>query len=192
MHTAASVTREILDLFEEQGAKEYAGEPVSQLEHMYQSARLAMQEGCEDEIVLAAFLHDIGHLLPLHETVMTGTDGLFYGVTDHEAVGADWLRARGAGDRLCRLIASHVAAKRYLTFAIPGYYDQLSEASKQTLALQGGRMTADEAALFEADPLFPWYIRMRRWDEAAKEKDQPFLHLELLKEKLALYWEKMI
>ncbi|GAO42463.1 HD domain-containing protein [Flavihumibacter petaseus] len=187
MQTPEAVTREIFTLFELQGAKEYAGEKVSQLEHMYQAAILAMEEGCEDEIVLAAFLHDIGHLLPSEETVMTGTDGKHYGVTDHEQLGADWLQRRGAGERMCKLIASHVTAKRYLTFADPLYYNQLSEASKQTLTLQGGVMTAAEAATFEADDLFEWYIRMRRWDEAAKEQHQPVDQLKLLEQKLYQY-----
>ena len=62
----------------------------------------------------------------------------------------------------------HVQAKRYLTFIVPDYYENLSEASKQTLAKQGGPMTEDEAEAFESDPLFQQKILMRYWDEEAK------------------------
>jgi predicted HD phosphohydrolase len=37
-------------------------ETVSQLEHMSQSAQLAIEQGYDDEVVLAAFFHDIGHI----------------------------------------------------------------------------------------------------------------------------------
>lgn len=180
------ITEEIFGLFELHGADEYAGEQISQLEHMYQSALLAEQENAEDEVILAAFLHDIGHLLPLDNT-MRGEDGIRYGMVDHEKLGADWLRRKGFGDRLCRLIASHVDAKRYLTWRHPEYYEALSEASKQTLVHQGGRMEIEEARAFEADPLFELYIRMRRWDEAAKETGIPVDGLDRLRLKLLNY-----
>lgn len=101
-----------------------------------------------------------------------------YGTVDHEKVGADHLRGLGFPDRLCRLIESHVAAKRYLTFKNPAYLGRLSEASLATLAFQGGPMTADEAAAFEADPLFPLYLEMRTWDERAKEEHVPVPDLD--------------
>lgn len=53
---------EIFGLYAKYGGEDYIGEPVSQLEHMSQSAQLAVQEGYDDEVVLAAFFHDIGHI----------------------------------------------------------------------------------------------------------------------------------
>jgi 2-amino-1-hydroxyethylphosphonate dioxygenase (glycine-forming) len=163
------IADEIMNLYEQHGAEEYAGEKVSQTEHMSQAAGLAMEEGYDEEVVLAAFLHDIGHLLPVHseEESMNG-----FGTIDHEIVGAYYLGKLGFSEKLCSLIKSHVDAKRYLTFKYPDYYGQLSEASKKTLEYQGGRMSAGEAEAFEADELFPLYIKMRKWDEAAKDTDK--------------------
>jgi phosphonate degradation associated HDIG domain protein len=184
MTTPQELTNQIFSLYEQFGAEEYAGEKVSQLEHMVQAAQLAMEEGYDDEVVLAAFLHDVGHLLPVHDVSET-MDG--YGVMDHEKVGADWLLGLGMGERMCKLIASHVNAKRYLTWKYPSYYEQLSEASKKTLEYQGGRMEEAEAKAFEADPLFDLYIRMRTWDEAAKIEGKPLPELDELKQKLTQY-----
>ncbi|WP_290797116.1 phosphonate degradation HD-domain oxygenase [Flavihumibacter sp. UBA7668] len=184
MNAPQTLTNEIFSLYEQFGAEEYAGEKVSQLEHMVQAAQLAMEEGYDDEVVLAAFLHDVGHLLPVHDVSET-MDG--YGVMDHEKVGADWLLRLGMGERMCKLIASHVNAKRYLTWKYPSYYEQLSEASKKTLEYQGGRMEEEEAKAFESDPLFDLYIRMRTWDEAAKIEGKPLPDMNTLKEKLTNY-----
>ncbi len=170
----------IFDLYDKHGAEEYAGEKVSQLEHMVQAAQLAIEGGFDDEVVLAAFLHDVGHLLPIHNATES-MDG--YGMMDHEKVGADYLRQQGFSERMCKLIASHVNAKRYLTWKYPEYYHQLSDASKKTLEYQGGRMEEAEAKAFEADPLFDLYIKMRRWDEAAKVEHQPLPDIGLFKQK---------
>jgi len=183
-----AIIDDIFSLYEKHGAEEYAGEKVSQLEHMVQAAQLAMQEGYDDEVVLAAFLHDVGHLLPIHDE-SESMDG--YGMMDHEKVGAEYLRRNGFSEKLCKLIASHVNAKRYLTYKSPDYYNQLSDASKKTLEYQGGRMEEAEAKQFEADPLFDLYIRMRRWDEAAKVQQQPLPDLLLFKEKATRHLEKM-
>lgn len=192
MTNAAILADEIFALYDKHGEEAYAGEKVTQLEHMYQSAGLAAAEGCGDELILAAFLHDIGHLLPItEETAMTGTDGLNYGMVDHEKVGADWLLQKGFGENLCKLIASHVNAKRYLTWKYPAYYEELSEASKQTLIHQGGRMETAEALAFEADPLFPDYIRMRKWDEAAKVEGLPMTGLPDLRQRLLRYLQSI-
>ncbi len=174
------VVNEIFDLYDKHGAAEYAGEKVSQLEHMSQAAQLAIEEGYDDEVVLAAFLHDVGHLLPIHDE-NESMDG--YGVMDHEKAGAEYLHKVGFSDRVCKLIASHVNAKRYLTYKYPDYYNQLSDASKKTLEYQGGRMEEAEAMSFEADPLFDLYIKMRRWDEAAKVEHQELRNIRLFREK---------
>lgn len=170
----------IFDLYDKHGAEEYAGEKVSQLEHMAQAAQLAIEGGFDDEVVLAAFLHDVGHLLPIHDA-SESMDG--YGMMDHEKVGAEYLRKQGFSERMCKLIASHVNAKRYLTWKYPDYYNQLSDASKKTLEYQGGRMEEAEAKAFEADPLFDLYIKMRRWDEAAKVENQPLPDINFFKQK---------
>lgn len=162
---AANIANEVILLYEQYGGSEYAGEKVTQLEHMVQAAQLADQEGYDEEVILAAFLHDVGHICvsAQKENAMDG-----WGIKDHEEVGADFLRDKGFSKRLARLVASHVEAKRYLTWKDPLYYEQLSEASKKTLEYQGGPMLTDEALAFEEDPLFPLIIKMRYWDDEAK------------------------
>jgi phosphonate degradation associated HDIG domain protein len=156
---------EIRQLFDSQGDSEYYGENVSQYEHAAQAAILAKRQGYDEEVQIAAFLHDIGHLFPAQteEELME-----VYGRKDHESVAADWLRERGFSEKTAILVENHVNAKRYLTFIDEDYFAALSEASKQTLIFQGGRMTEKEAKEFEKNPYHELIIKMRRWDEAAK------------------------
>ena len=175
---AEQVVAEVFALYEQHGAADYIGEPVSQIEHMSQAAQLAMAEGFDDEVVLAAFFHDIGHICGHGGENMGG-----YGVVSHERLGADYLRRAGFSERLAKLVEYHVQAKRYLTFSQPDYYHRLSEASRRTLGYQGGVMTADEALAFEQDPLCAVSLRLRHWDEQAKEMHVPVLDLQLLKRK---------
>lgn len=165
----------ILDLYKQYGDDDYIGEPVSQVEHMVQCAQLAEKEGYDEEVILSAFFHDIGHLCE-HIMEVKQMDG--YGVVDHEKLGAEFLLERHFSENIASLVRNHVQAKRYLTYSDPSYYNRLSEASKRTLEFQGGRMSSEEAAAFEADPLFPLHIRLRRWDELAKEENQPLVPLD--------------
>lgn len=155
----------IASLFAQSGHDAYFGEPVTQLEHALQTAQLAEQARADPETVVAAFLHDIGHLLP----VEAGTgymDG--YGTVDHERLGADFLRQRGFSEKVAQLIENHVNAKRYLVAKSMDYFARLSEASLRTLEFQGGPMTPGEAVRFEQHPYFNEILQMRRWDEQAK------------------------
>ena len=170
---------QVFGLYEMRGGDDYIGEPVSQLEHMWQAAALAEAAGADEEVVLAAFFHDLGHLC-----APDGAAGSMagFGTVDHEKLGADYLRARGFSERVARLVESHVLAKRYLTYKYPSYRRQLSEASRATLAFQGGVMSAAEAAAFEQDPDADLILQLRRWDEQAKETNQPVGQLDHLKE----------
>lgn len=178
MRTAEEVVSEIFALYRQHGNEDYIGESVSQLEHMSQAAQFALGEGYDDEVVLAAFFHDIGHICGGAEGDMGG-----YGVVSHEQVGATYLRRCGFSDRLATLVQYHVEAKRYLTLRQPGYYQCLSEASRRTLEYQGGVMSEAEADVFERDPLCAVSLRMRQWDELAKEVDVPVIDLQVLKRK---------
>ena len=172
---AQKIISEIRQLFVNQGDDEYYGEKISQYEHAAQAAILAKRQGYEEEVQIAAFLHDIGHLFPAQteEELME-----VYGRKDHESVAADWLRERGFSEKIAILVENHVNAKRYLTYLDEDYYEALSEASKQTLMFQGGRMTENEAKNFEQNPYFELIIKMRRWDEAAKIEKMPLPQLE--------------
>lgn len=155
----------IAHLFAQSGQDAYYGEPVTQLEHALQCAQLAEQAGADEETVVAAFLHDMGHLLPV-ESAEGYMDG--YGTVDHERLGADFLRQRGFSEKVAQLIEHHVNAKRYLVYKKPEYFARLSEASLKTLEFQGGPMTPDEAAEFEKNPYFREILQVRGWDEQAK------------------------
>ena len=63
----------------------------------------------------------------------------------------------------------HVAAKRYLCVTEPGYFGLLSQESVRTLVLQGGPMTPEQAATFEALPFARDAVAVRRWDDEAKD-----------------------
>lgn len=175
---AQQAVNDVFALFEQHGRADYIGEAISQLEHACQAAQMAEAEGFDVEVVLAALFHDIGHLCALQDD-HTQMDG--YGAMEHEKLGADYLRSRGFSPKITRLVESHVAAKRYLCFADSHYFAQLSEASKKTLRFQGGPMTEEEAKTFEADPLFQTIIRMRTWDERAKEVNVPLPDMEWYK-----------
>ena len=172
------VIAEVFGLYERFGDSDYIGEPVSQIEHMSQAAQCALAEGFDDEVVLAAFFHDIGHICSEDAENMGG-----FGVVSHERLGADYLRSAGFSERVARLVEYHVQAKRYLTLREPGYYERLSEASRRTLEYQGGVMTQTEAEAFEKDPLCAVSLRMRHWDEQAKERHVPVIDLAVLKDK---------
>lgn len=172
---AGEIADEIIELYELHGGEEYAGEKVSQLEHMVQAARLAESQGYEEEVILAAFLHDIGHLC-------VGKHGINemggFGIMDHEELGAQFLKDLGFSQKIIQLVASHVQAKRYLTFRFPEYYTNLSEASRKTLEYQGGKMNPEEASQFENSSLFDLIIQMRKWDDQAKVEKLPIPDLK--------------
>jgi gamma-butyrobetaine dioxygenase len=153
----------LFDLFERQGGGAYFGESVSEKEHALQAAHLAEREGAADTLVVAALLHDVGHLLhELPETIAAqGIDGR------HETAGEAWL-ARYFGPAVTDPVRWHVAAKRYLCAVEPTYLDELSPASRQSLALQGGPFTASEIAEFEKLAFWQDAVRLRRWDDRAK------------------------
>ncbi|HVJ53963.1 MAG TPA: HD domain-containing protein [Aliidongia sp.] len=158
----------ILALFERRGADAYSGEAVTQQAHALQCAALAEAEGAGEPLVLAALLHDIGHLV--HDA---GEDVAARGIdARHEAIGAVRL-ARHFGPAVVEPVRLHVPAKRYLCATDAAYYDALSPASKRSLALQGGPFTASEAAEFEVRPHARDAVRLRRWDDLAKVPDAP-------------------
>ncbi|MEP6645494.1 MAG: HD domain-containing protein [Saprospiraceae bacterium] len=159
-------TDQIISLFHRYGDEDYDQEPVSHTSHLIQCAMLAMHEDADTELILAAFLHDIGHLLR-HDR-KTGSMG-GYGAVNHEIVGAEYLHDKGLSIRICDLIAHHVDAKRYLVAIDDSYREKLSAASLQTLEWQGGPMNALEIHAFRQHPFFEDIIKVRLWDERAKD-----------------------
>lgn len=188
--TAKEKAAQLLHLFEQHGQADYIGEPVSQLAHALQCAQLAQQAGADDELVLAALLHDVGHLADMANPELKGIHMDGYGLVDHEQWGAQLLRGLGCSERLACLVASHVQAKRYLVYSQPAYRAALSDASRQTLLHQGGPMTEAEAEAFESDPWFADYIQLRKWDEQAKAVDIAMPALRSFEPMLIHHFEK--
>jgi phosphonate degradation associated HDIG domain protein len=145
----------IAALFAGPGARDYLGETVTIGEHMRQAGALAEAAGSPAPLVAAALLHDVGHL-------RSETDAR------HGSGGARWL-SQWFGPAVTEPVRLHVAAKRYLCAAEPGYSDLLSPESVRTLALHGGPMTPDQVTAFEALPYARDAVTVRRWDDEAKD-----------------------
>jgi gamma-butyrobetaine dioxygenase len=173
----------ICALFESEGAAEYLGEPVTQAAHMLQAAALAERDNAGDALIAAALLHDVGHFagtLTGHDVAgaLTGHDLMRGTDTRHGEAGAAWL-ARWFGQEVTEPVRLHVAAKRYLCAVEPDYLAALSPASVYTLGVQGGPMRGAELAEFAAGPYAQAAIRVRRWDDLAKDpraQAPPFAH----------------
>ncbi len=153
---------ELLALFARWGGDRY-DEEVTQTDHAVQCAALARRDGADESLVAAALLHDVGHLLDL------AAGGAYTAGVDlhHEVAGADHL-ARAFPATVTEAIREHVEAKRYLCAVEPGYAAGLSTGSQRSLAVQGGPMTADEAAAFIVRLGAADAVRLRRWDDAGK------------------------
>ena len=158
-----TIVDEIMDLFARCGAAAYHGEAVSQAEHALQAADLAARHGASDDLIVAALLHDVGHLLEGQDEDLAdrGLDGR------HEEVGYAWLAVH-FGPRVTEPIRLHVAAKRYLCAVDPGYLTGLSPSSRLSLTLQRGPMKAEERASFESNPSHHDAVQLRHWDDMAK------------------------
>ncbi len=155
-------------LFREHGHIAYSGEGVSQVEHALQAAERAEREDAPGELVTAAFLHDLGHLLNLQGETPTER-----GIDDqHQYFAIPFLRPI-FGPAVIEAIRLHVDAKRALCALEPDYYEALSEDSKRSLTLQGGIFTREQLRDFLAKPHAEDAMRVRRWDDAAKVAGAP-------------------
>ena len=160
--SANAIVEQILDAFAKCGHLDY-GENLSLEEHMLQTAYLADENGEDDKVIVAALLHDFGHLvcnMP-NNTFEEGNDNY------HEELGAnalqDWF-----DDDIVEAVRLHVDAKRYLCAANPKYKDKLSEASITTLAIQGGPMSKREMLAFRQKKGHRMAIRIRVYDDLGK------------------------
>ena len=153
----------VFTLFASPEATRYFGERVHQLEHALQTARLAERENAANGLVVAALLHDIGHLLALG----AASDSPPPHDVRHELVGTRWV-ARYFGAEIAEPIHLHVAAKRYLCAIDATYIKCLSPASRRSLDLQGGPMALSDVGRYERLPFGQQAARLRRWDDQAK------------------------
>lgn len=137
----------------------YGGEVVDQRTHALQTGWRAKRFGSDDELLLAATLHDIGRAKPVAAQ---------WPDLPHELSGAEFARVH-LGERAAWIIAQHVPAKRYLVATDAAYRARLSAASIASLKRQGGPMSAAEIAQFRAQAGADDAVRVRRWDDDAKD-----------------------
>ena len=165
---------DIEKLFRDHGHIAYSGEGVTQLEHALQAAQRAEHDGAADELVTAALLHDLGHLLNLQGDTPTAR-----GIDDqHQYFAIPFIRSLFT-PAVVEAIRLHVDAKRALCALEPDYYEALSEDSKRSLTLQGGIFSREETAKFMEKPFAENALKVRRWDDAAKvpgETTPPLAH----------------
>jgi phosphonate degradation associated HDIG domain protein len=172
----------IAEMFAGPGARDYLGEAVTIGEHMRQAGALAEAAGAAAPLVAAALLHDVGHLRSEPRGGLGGSSPRDSTDARHGTAGARWL-GQWFGPAVTEPVRLHVAAKRYLCAAEPGYFALLSPESVRTLALQGGPMTPEQAAAFEALPYARDAVAVRRWDDQAKDPavtPPPFAHFAAL------------
>src|SRR5215475_14203878 len=156
--------QELLDIFTGRATRRYGLSAVNQLQHALQAAALAESDGASPATILASLLHDVGHMI--HGL---GEDPAGRGIDDvHEELGAKWLGER-FGPEVREPVRLHVSAKRYLCTVESDYFGKLSPDSVRSLELQGGLMSADELEEFRANPYHAEAVRLRRYDEAAKD-----------------------
>ena len=165
---------ELIDIFSNRATGRYGLSDVNQLEHALQSAALAEAQGGDANLIVAALLHDVGHMI--HDL---GDDPARAGIDDtHEDLAAAWLKPH-FGAAVTEPVRLHVPAKRYLCAAEPDYFGKLSEDSVRSLALQGGLMSPAEMKDFEALPHWKEAVQLRRIDDTAKDPEArtpPFTH----------------
>jgi [1-hydroxy-2-(trimethylamino)ethyl]phosphonate dioxygenase len=163
-----AISDEIRAIYETRATKQYGLSDVNQQQHALQAAHMAERNGEPAALIVAALVHDIGHMI--HDLGENPADA---GIDDkHEALGAVWLEDH-FGPEVTEPVRLHVPAKRYLCTVDATYFSRLSEDSVISLKLQGGLMSADEVAAFEANPHAKAAVRLRMLDEAAKD---PHVH----------------
>ena len=172
----------VLNLFNSAGQAEYHGEQVSQLEHALQAAHLASVDNGDDQEIIAALLHDIGHIWPAEGRQVTSV-----GVVEHDEVGAQALRELGFSGDIADIVSGHVAAKRYLVATDEAYAAKLSEVSVESLRLQGGPMSVEEVQDFQRSPNWKSKVRVRTWDDRAKTPGAEVPDLESYREMITAH-----
>ena len=181
-----SSLNEIESLFEKWGQQFYS-ENISQTAHAVQCAQLAEDSDASSALVLAALLHDVGHLVDLEDS--SGKEEHTID-TVHEATAARML-APLFPPAVTAPIALHVDGKRWLCAREDGYFESLSPASVASLALQGGPMSEHEAERFMVMPQFADAIALRRWDDIGKDTAKDQLPLDEFRRLLHFHFEQI-
>jgi predicted HD phosphohydrolase len=203
-NTVNTTVNKIVNLYNKYGSFNYIGENITQIDHAIQCAEHAIHDIRLNKytlyekqcVIVAALLHDIGHLVGYEETtnknineteaptilntimhmIDDNADDATHtnqkqslGIMNHELIGSNYLQKCGLPLIVCELVNSHVQTKRYLSTISKKYFDKLSNASKKTLVIQGGLMTPPELQIFKSSPLAQLKILLREYDDTGKK-----------------------
>lgn len=147
----------LLELLVSRGLNSYDGEQVTQLEHALQSAAQAFTNNLPEHLIVSALFHDVGHLIYKNDNLWDNR---------HEYSGSALLKSYFP-EIIWMPVFLHVTAKRYLS-RDNEYYQSLSNESKRSLTLQGGKMNDIESIDFETNTYFNDAIYLRKCDDNAK------------------------
>jgi phosphonate degradation associated HDIG domain protein len=158
---------QITEIFQSHGAVQYGREAITQQQHALQCAHLAELAGASPELIAAALLHDLGHLLASSKKAdASGEDAASDDLHQYAAI--PFLRGVFP-DAVLDPIRLHVDAKRYLCHVDPSYWASLSPVSQRSLELQGGSFTTNQALAFVDQRFAGDAVAVRRWDDLAKD-----------------------
>ena len=156
--------QELLDIFVGRATRRYGLSEINQLQHALQSAALAEADGAPPATVLASLLHDVGHMIhrlgEIPPAAASTTCTRSWAPTGWPSASVP----RSASRSACMSPPSAISAP-----SSPDYFGKLAPDSVRSLELQGGLMSADEVEAFRANPLHAEAVRLRRFDEAAKD-----------------------
>eukprot|EP00941_MAST-03F_sp_MAST-3F-sp1_P005989 g5989.t1 len=154
------------------------GEGLTMLEHAEQAAEIARLEGENNSAILAALCHDVGNSPQARaqwvaagneepELMISPADNSI-GYRHHALIGGSFLESLGFSEEIANAARLHVSAKRALVGMDPEYMNELSQASIDTLAQQGGPLAGDDLKEFLATPGAETALRLRRYDDLGK------------------------
>jgi predicted HD phosphohydrolase len=145
---------ELIELLTRMESAPGEADGLSELDHGLQCAyELSHVRPDDVELQVAGLVHDIGHQFAPDEK--------------HGAAGGERVRAL-LGDRVAALVEMHVPAKRYLVTTDPDYMSALTDVSIESLGVQGGPFSAEDAESFASSPYAYDAVLLRRADDAAK------------------------
>lgn len=155
--------------YEERGGDKYMiDEEIIQRSHVLQAAYIASTVGAPEDIVIGLLTHDIGQII--YPEFLGDIERLH---EKHDEYGAGWLKARGFPDRMTNLVRYHTLVKVIFCEEIPEYYENLSQASKDSFHIQKKKYSSSEerrkmVETFKRDPYREEYKAARMCDEMAK------------------------
>jgi predicted HD phosphohydrolase len=145
---------ELIELLTRMESSPGEADGLSELDHGLQCAyELSRVRPDDVELQVAGLVHDIGHQFASDE--------------QHGAAGGERVSAL-FGDRVAALVGMHVPAKRYLVTTDPDYMSALTGVSIESLGVQGGPFSPEEAESFASSAYAQDAVLLRRADDAAK------------------------